>query len=44
MGSDPLVTLIAMYLGFRLWGILGMLLAPLTAATAIRLSSLNAER
>lgn len=44
MGIDPLVTLIAMYLGFRLWGILGMLLAPLTAATAIRLSSLNAER
>lgn len=44
MGIDPLVTLIAMYLGFRLWGILGMLLAPMTAATAIRLSSLNAER
>ena len=43
MGIDPLVTLIALYLGFRIWGILGMVLAPLAAATAIRLSSLNAE-
>lgn len=41
MGIDPLVTLIALYLGFRLWGILGMILAPLTAATAIRLSALH---
>jgi len=44
MGIDPLVTLVTLYLGYRLWGVLGMLLAPLTAATAIRLSSLNAER
>ena len=43
MGIDPLVTLLAMYLGFRLWGVLGMLLSPLAAATAIRLTSLNAE-
>lgn len=43
MGIDPLVTLVALYLGFRLWGVLGMLLSPLAAATAIRLSSLNAE-
>lgn len=41
MGIDPLVTLFAMYLGFRLWGILGMLLAPMAAATAIRLSNLG---
>lgn len=39
MGIDPLVTLFSLYLGFRLWGVLGMVLAPLTAATAIRLSS-----
>lgn len=39
MGLDPLVTLMALYLGFRLWGILGMLLAPLAAATAIQLSN-----
>ena len=43
MGMDPLVTLFALYLGFRLWGVLGMLLAPLTAATAIRLSAYSAE-
>ena len=43
MGIDPLVTLVALYLGYRLWGVLGMLLAPLATATAIRLSTLNAE-
>lgn len=39
MGLDPLVTLMALYLGFRLWGIIGMLLAPLAAATAVQLSN-----
>lgn len=34
LGLDPLVTLLALYIGFRLWGIPGMLFAPLTAATA----------
>ncbi len=29
LGLDPLVTLIVLYAGFRLWGIGGMLLAPL---------------
>ncbi len=43
MGIDPLVTLVALYLGYRLWGVLGMLLAPMATATAIRLSALNAE-
>ena len=28
MGLDPLVTLIAIYVGWKLWGIIGMLLAP----------------
>lgn len=32
LGLDPLVTLIFLYLGFRFWGILGMLLAPMLAA------------
>lgn len=41
MGLDPLVTLMALYLGFQLWGIMGMLLSPLAAATAIQLSSLG---
>ena len=38
MGIDPLLTLVALYLGYRLWGVLGMFLAPMAAATAIRLA------
>jgi predicted PurR-regulated permease PerM len=37
LGLDPLVTLMAMYAGYRLWGILGMLLSPLIAMTALLL-------
>jgi sporulation integral membrane protein YtvI len=37
LGLDPLVTLIALYVGFRLWGIGGMILAPLVAVAAIQL-------
>jgi len=32
LGLDPLVTLVFLYLGYRFWGILGMLLAPMLAA------------
>lgn len=32
LGLDPLVTLVSLYVGFRFWGILGMLLAPMLAA------------
>ena len=32
LGLDPLVTLVALYLGWRFWGVLGMLLAPMLAA------------
>ena len=32
IGLDPLVTLLFLYVGFRFWGILGMLLAPMLAA------------
>ena len=32
LGLDPLVTLLSLYVGFRFWGILGMLLAPMLAA------------
>lgn len=34
LGVDPLVTLIAIYAGFRLWGIVGMLLSPILAICA----------
>jgi len=37
LGLDPLVTLMALYAGFQLWGIGGMLLAPLLTVTAIQI-------
>lgn len=37
LGLDPLVTLIALYTGFRLWGFAGMIFMPLLAITAIRM-------
>lgn len=36
LGLDPLVTLIAMYCGYKLWGLAGMLLLPLLAATTFQ--------
>ncbi len=38
MGLDPLITLIALYAGYKLWGIGGMLLAPLLAVSALQLT------
>lgn len=35
LGLDPLVTLIALYTGFRLWGLLGVFLMPMLAITVI---------
>ncbi|MBQ4641521.1 MAG: sporulation integral membrane protein YtvI [Oscillospiraceae bacterium] len=32
LGMDPLVTLLFLYLGFRFWGILGMIFMPMLAA------------
>lgn len=37
LGLDPLMTLAALYAGYKLWGILGMVFAPLLAVTAIQL-------
>lgn len=37
LGLDPLVTLVALYVGFRLWGIAGMILAPVIAVAATQL-------
>lgn len=37
LGLDPLVTLMALYTGYRLWGITGMLISPILAATALQL-------
>ena len=38
LGLDPLVTLVCFYAGFRLWGILGMILAPMVAVTVVQLT------
>lgn len=37
LGLDPLVTLMALYAGFQLWGIGGMIFAPLLAVVATQL-------
>lgn len=44
LGLDPLVTLMALYAGYKLWGIGGMILAPLLAVTAIQLVPERKER
>ncbi len=36
LGLDPLVTLLSIYAGFKLWGILGMLLTPILAMAAVQ--------
>ena len=38
LGLDPLVTLIALYAGYRLWGLTGMILAPILAVTVTQLA------
>lgn len=38
LGLDPLLTLAAVYVGYRLWGIGGILLAPVMAVAAAQLS------
>lgn len=37
LGLDPLVTLMALYAGYKLWGIGGMILAPLLAVTTTQI-------
>lgn len=37
LGLDPLVTLMALYAGYKLWGFGGMILAPLLTVTALQL-------
>lgn len=38
LGLDPLATLIALYIGFRLWGIPGMILAPVLTVIALQIT------
>lgn len=37
LGLNPLVTLMALYAGFRIWGVTGMILSPILAVTAVQL-------
>ncbi len=37
LGLDPLLTLVALYAGFRIWGFLGMILAPMLAVVTTEL-------
>lgn len=34
LGLDPLLTLLALYIGYRFWGLLGMIAAPILATAA----------
>ena len=43
LGLDPLVTLGAMYAGYRLFGLPGMLFAPLAAVAAVQLLAVSKE-
>ena len=38
LGLDPLATLVALYVGFRLWGIGGMLLAPILTVITLQIA------
>ncbi len=40
LGLDPLVTLLALYAGYRIWGVVGMLLSPLLAVTVTQLAAI----
>lgn len=37
LGLDPLVTLFALYAGYKLWGLGGMILSPMLAVTVVQL-------
>lgn len=44
LGLDPLVTLVALYIGFRLWGIGGMLLSPVLCVAAAEAVKVKGEQ
>lgn len=44
LGLDPLVTLLAIYAGYRLWGLPGMLLAPVLAVAAAQVFLRNKKQ
>lgn len=43
LGLDPLVTLFALYAGYKLWGLGGMILSPVLAVAAIELLAVKQQ-
>lgn len=43
LGIDPLVTLLALYVGFKLFGLPGMILSPMIAVTVTQLMELKTD-
>lgn len=41
LGMNPLLTLLALYAGYRLWGVLGMIFAPVLTVTVKQLTTLK---
>ena len=41
LGINPLVTLVALYAGYQIWGVGGMILAPILTVTAKQLTDLR---
>ena len=41
LGLDPLATLFSLYAGYRLWGLGGMILAPILAVAAVQLMAVR---
>lgn len=41
LGMNPLLTLMALYAGYRIWGVSGMILAPILTVTAKQLVSIR---
>lgn len=41
LGLNPLLTLVAMYAGYRLWGVMGMIISPILAVTANQLAAFH---
>ena len=41
LGLDPLITLVCLYVGYQLWGVLGLVAAPMLAAGATQLTQLK---
>lgn len=44
LGLDPLLTLVALYAGYRIWGLLGMILAPILTVAASQIAEMTYPR